>query len=364
MKIRNFVKPLIVAASLLVAATSQAATVRLCDGDGITFNNDLVRFDISTTSFPQDSALRNGVVEAMNQINNDSSGTHFEIRDGLETDGSHGFPNDEDEIFFEPMSLDTLGFAQWLNVCITGPFSSSFNSGIIEADIGFNSSQTWTTADYTGEVTRAPFVLQLVALHELGHATWLAQHFSQTNVPSIMTAGYPNSASQGGYFYNSLHPDDLLGLRTVYPGSVRWHQYTATRFNKISSTNTRINRARNLRTGRSDGTLIRGDRYSFEYTVQNRGSFTPTDLEVTVRASSNSFISTSDLELGRFYIQNLQPGVTRESAWTFEVPINLSSTYRYLGILIDENNRFNEQGTHGEADNFSWINVTVRVSIV
>jgi Matrixin len=91
---------------------------------------------------------------------------------------------------------------------------SSFNSttgALGDTDVLFNAGRTWST--YSGPFLSNPVDLHRVAMHEFGHVLGL-DHPDQHG--QVVTA-IMNSAFHVGDSLDSLQPDDIAGVNTIYP---------------------------------------------------------------------------------------------------------------------------------------------------
>ncbi len=94
---------------------------------------------------------------------------------------------------------------------------SAFNSttGVLsDTDVLFNAGRTWST--YSGPFLSDPVDLHRVALHEFGHVLGL-DHPDQHG--QVVTA-IMNSVFHVGDSLDSLQPDDIAGVNTIYPSLV------------------------------------------------------------------------------------------------------------------------------------------------
>jgi hypothetical protein len=108
--------------------------------------------------------------------------------------------NGVNEILFFNSGGPELARAEWQYNRSTG--------FIMEADFYFNTRFTWTTAGVP--LNGAPFDVQTVAMHELGH--WLSLGHSEF-INAVMYTPY-----QG--VRRNLHPDDIAGIKTLYGASL------------------------------------------------------------------------------------------------------------------------------------------------
>jgi len=87
------------------------------------------------------------------------------------------------------------------------------------SDIAFDTGETWSP--YTGGWQVSFYN---VALHEIGHAIGMAH---ENDIPVVM-----NSIIEGfGYVINSLTPDDIAGIRSIYGASVQGTNVSGTGYN-------------------------------------------------------------------------------------------------------------------------------------
>ncbi len=96
---------------------------------------------------------------------------------------------------------------------------------IIEADVELNSGFPWTTGTASGHTMN----VERLTLHELGHWLHLADLYGDLAVYGDVP-GYPSDTAKTMYGYVNdivgnkndltLHPDDIAGIRWIYPDTV------------------------------------------------------------------------------------------------------------------------------------------------
>ncbi len=115
------------------------------------------------------------------------------------------FGNGYSECYFQSLPSYILGITIVTNTLAGMPESET----IVERDVQFNSTSSWTTSAVN--TAGGPADFRTVAIHELGHVLGLMH---ETSKPSIMDPG-PDPA----FAVHRIYPDDQDGVRFLYPAA-------------------------------------------------------------------------------------------------------------------------------------------------
>jgi len=107
-------------------------------------------------------------------------------------------------------------FDSWTDIAHAMVWYRTGTSIIIEADVEFNSGFSWTTGTASGHTMN----VERLTLHELGHWLHLLDLYGDIS-------GYPSDTEKTMFGYvndivgnmndKTLHPDDIAGIRWIYP---------------------------------------------------------------------------------------------------------------------------------------------------
>lgn len=323
-----------VIAWLLVSASgSEAASWQTCSGNTIRWNSSRANMFISTTSFPAGSSWDVRLQNAMWHWNN-VKGAGFNFYVGRDTDGRHSRSNGVNEIYLsgsEVGSALAVTFKRYHCYWLFG-----YRYGIDETDIAFSSNRVWTTGSFNYGQLGSPYNFELVALHELGHALGLGH---EDRGMATMNSYYPNSGPLGYYKEVDPNADDRLGVRNLY---------------RDGTTETDVAGSAFKRTGTGTSSLVssptsarRGTNVTLEFSFANLSTAFQV-FDIGFYLSTNSFISTSDIFLGRNNGASASSGAAGTFSRTLYIPTWIRPGTYYLGFLIDPNNM---KGENNESNN-------------
>ncbi|MBT6979621.1 MAG: hypothetical protein HN951_07290 [Flavobacteriales bacterium] len=352
-----------------------AAMSRTCDGNPITWHVNRTRLEINTNSFSNER-WQNAVKKAVRVVNTNPS--PFWI-DTVVRGGDVGEDNEQNEIY--ATNIDAAGRAWTGYYCY---WLYDWEYGIEEVDIVIDSSPhaagtpiTWTTSDnklqsrHYGSLDKL-YVAQAesVLVHELGHLMGLMHenryYTSMGDAANFVLAG-------GGRVRPYFGENSSSGARALYGAqgspfrdlSVSHWKRTGANGEYSQHSRTSIKKFDGGRwvdltyyAGSPDSSVPevrlevdRGDRIRFEYTLENNGKQTETNVRGGVYISTNDWISTSDRLIGT----NTWPSIAAQGLpYTFGFSIDIPNDLvrqrvYYVGYLIDDNNTVPEKTGYNNA---------------
>lgn len=216
---------------------------------------------------------------------------------------------------------------------------------LLQSDIRFNSGNlpsgtSWTLAPYTGYTSSqiGTFSFPIVALHELLHGVGL-KHYN--GVLGIMNDAYPNSGTVGYLHETTPHGDDTEGLRFLYGGGPNGRDLVASRFKNVGGASTLANILRQEPFGQIVNSMQRGQDYRIEYSIENNGSQTENNVLTGFYASTDGYITSSDIFLGSV-AWNMPKGSHVQSHVTVTIPTTIPPGNYFIGYVVDSNNNVSE----------------------
>lgn len=226
---------------------------------------------------------------------------------------------------------------------ILGQTSVSWSSTLPDyenADVGFNENEDWTVGVDGYFQLEPPYVFDMVALHELGHATGLDH---EDDILTVMNTFYPAGGPIGPDLDIVPSGDDRAGLRAMYgadpPDVVR----------DLAASNYE-------RTGPGESAPIEppvqlepGESFTFHYTVVNLGTEEETDVNVAFFLSEDErIVPSQDTPLGTTTIEEIWHDEPYEGKQKLSLPEDLPDSNQYFGFYVDPDN---EIGENEEANN-------------
>jgi hypothetical protein len=308
---------------LVSASIGEAASWRTCGGNTLRWNSSRANMYISTTSFPAGSSWDARLQNAMWHWNN-VKGAGFNFYVGRDTDGTHSRSNGVNEVYLagtEVGSALAVTFTRYHCYWFFG-----YNYGIDETDIAFSTNRSWSTGKFNYGSLGSPFNFELVALHELGHALGLGH---EDRWMATMNSYYPNSGPLG--YYKEVDPigDDRLGIRALYRDGTVETDVAGSAFKRTGTGSSGL--------VSSPASARRGTNVTLEFSFSNLSTASQT-FDIGFYLSRDSFISTSDIFLGRNNGAGGSAGSTGTFSRTLFIPTGISPGTYYLGFLIDPNN--------------------------
>src|SRR3569832_151106 len=278
----SYIMGMFLVLSLLSNRAAYGYGWQTCEGRAITWDSNPHTMYVSTISFPDGDPLTNALHRAMDAWNN-VQGTYSRFAWDRDSEPTHGITNGLNEIAFEDGTYlsGALAVTRLDNTDCFWFFGWQY--GIREADIVFNNQYLWSGGPFTLGNLGSPYKLELVALHELGHAHGLNY---EDRALATMNSVYPNSGDNG--LNNQITPwgDDRNGVRFLYQdGSTTEVDVAASALNRTTPGNSswvffdRVDTA---------GSLV-----NLEYSISNLSTST-VSFNIGYYLSSDNNKTTSD----------------------------------------------------------------------
>jgi len=323
----------VLALSALGCSVASAASWNTCNGNNIRWNNGWTNMYISTTSFPAGSSWDADIQDAMWHWNN-VKGSGFAFYYGRDTDGSHSSSNGTNEMYFS--SADTGSALAVTLIRSHCYWLFGTQSGLDETDVAFNTSLGWNTGAFNYANLGSPYDFELVALHELGHVQGLNH---EDRWMATMNSYYPNSGTLG--YYKEVDPlaDDRWGVRQIYADGTTEVDVAGSAFKRTGTGTSGL--------VSSPTSAARGSNVTIEYTFSNQGTATQS-FNTGFYLSSDSYISSADIQLGMNYGAWAGSGVMATFSRTLTIPTWIAPGWYYLGFKVDP---LNYVGENNESNN-------------
>lgn len=334
---RSGLRKLLGAAALLAlsAHTAHAATWLECEGNKIKWNNGWTNMYLSTTSFPAGGAWDADLQNAMWHWNN-VKGSGFNFFVGRDTDGTHAKDNGVNEVYLhstEAGSALAVTFTRYHCYWLFG-----YQYGIDETDIVFNNSRSWSTAQLNYANLGSPFNVELVGLHELGHAAGLKH---SDGVQATMNSFYANGGPLGNSKEVDPLPDDRAGIRALYADGTTERDVAGSALKRTGSGTSGLIS--------SPASAARGSTVNVGFTFGNQGTSSQT-FNIGFYLSTNNIISTGDLLLGTNTGASASAGAIGSFSRSLTIPSNVAPGTYYLGFMVDSAGALaeNNEGNNGQ----------------
>ena len=391
----------ILAVTLIFSASlANAASWLECNGDSrkkIKFKGNSTTVEISSYNYPP--RWQSKIKDAVKIVNWNPS--PFWINTVVENDGV-GNANGENEIYYA--DIEDAGVARswshcyWWEETIFGiQTDSGYEWGLDEVDIIIDSTRyvdhdddpntpriaeprPWTLSSNKSQIFKyggSRSLVESVLVHEFGHFLGLKHVNAEYN---IMGDSWNHMITQNGETRSYFGEDASKGATQVYGAQNSWYRDLSVSHFRYTGADGEYSTHARTRVFRKDGTewqvvtaysgisdhpvnepiwvVSRGDRLRFEFTVENNGKQTETNVRGGIYISTNDWISTSDRRISTHTWNTI---AAQGAAYTFTyeitIPNDLDQNRAYwVGYIIDDNNEIHEKtGKNNAAYIPVWI---------
>ena len=340
---------------MMGAERVDAYSYKIGAGQPITWQSKNINWHAAAKGFPAGSDWRDALTLTNFKWNQSPSSFTFGIAQWGDTSVKRG--NGQNEIWFSN-SQNVLDGSPAL--CYRWKYYSMAYGRYFwyEADVVFDVDEGYSPYEYQYDFTAygglyRPFVT--TALHEMGHALGLGHEnrfynimgsdFTHVHTHVNRTQGYAGAdATQGSLFlygkqYGSA-TEDLAVTHWKYAG-VKGEYSTHTQ-TLLYHTNGNVVYW-DILDGFPRHHVQAGSTYRAEFTYENNGYGSYSNVKVAWFLSTNKIISTFDQQIGSALIGQFPGGAVWTATYDLTIPAGLKSgmTY-YLGAIIDYQNNINE----------------------
>lgn len=332
-----------------------------CLGEKLKWDSNSKTLRASSKSFPA-GTWRNTLSSAITRFNQNPSRFNY----GMSIDGSVRRGNGQSEIWGSTDNNVLKGAPAIAYTWKTCYWFFGNHVKLKELDIIFDYGSPWQWASsenknnllrYGGSLR--PF--RTTAIHELGHGLKLNHVNTEYNVMGFDFEHIHVNGSQARAYLGEDAADGavfLYGTRSPARqdlGVVHW-KYSSTSGEYSNHTKTQLfNTANAVLSNFNDGGESRyrvnpGQQVRAEFTYENNGASTQSNVRVGFYISTNDFISTYDRRIGGTTL-TLNRDNVYTTRHTVRIPDSLQRNRNYwLGVIIDERDNINE--------NVEWNNAT------
>ena len=381
----------ILAVTLIFAASLvNAASWLECNGDPgkkIKFKGNSTTVEISSYSYPP--AWQSKIKDAVKIVNWNPS--PFWINTVVENDGVAN-ANGENEVYYA--DIEAPGVARSWSHCY---WLFGYEWGLDEVDVIIDSTRyvdhdddsntpgvaeprPWTLSSNKSQISNyggTKSLVESVLVHEFGHFLGLKHVNAEYN---IMGDSWNHMITQNGKTRSYFGEDASKGATQVYGTQNSWYRdlsvshfrYTGvdgeystharTRVFKKHGTNwqevTRYAGVNNHPVNELIWGVSRGDRIRFEFTVENNGKQTETNVRGGIYISTNDWISPSDRQIHTHTWDAIAAqGAAATFTYEITIPNDLDQNRAYwVGYIVDDNNQIHEKtGKNNAAYIPVWI---------
>ncbi len=344
-------------ATLGSTVPAAAYSWRTCNGINLRLLSNKLDTFASATSFPT-GYWRDGLQNAVNQFNRNPSNLFYVLN--TDTNGV-ALGNGQSEVWGTTTAAvlqgaPAIAYSYWQ--CFWTPFTGTV-AYMTEGDVAFDYNATaanpfeWTMTrnktlliGYTGTSR----LLQGTAVHEFGHAAGLLHENRQYNVMGAdFTHVHTNGVTTNAYIGEDTGAGTVLlyGLWAAGPldlgvqhwkyafASGEYSMHTRTQlFNTAGSPITGANVP-----GEKTYRVRRGQVVSAEFTYENNGRDTVTNVPLRYYISTDDLITTADLPIASASISTLARDSVLTARVTLVIPTSLTTGRNYwLGVIVNPNN--------------------------
>ncbi len=361
------------------ASLANAASWLECDGDSgkkQTWGGNSTTVRINSNSYSPGWQSR--IEDAIGIVNYNPS--PFWINSVVEG-GTVGSCNDQNEIYAADISPPGVARMRYYCYWLFG-----WEWGLTEVDVVLDTKKddgtphAWTTSSNKSQIDRyggSNLMAESVFVHEFGHFLGLMHVNTEYN---IMGDAGDHLITQNGKTRSYFGEDASKGATQLYGTQNSWYRDLSVSHFRYTGADGEYSTHARTRVFRKDGTtwqvvtpyggvnnhpvnepiwvVSRGDRIRFEFTVENNGKQTETNVRGGIYISTNDWISTSDRQI---HTHTWDAIAAQGAAYTFTyeitIPNDLDQNRAYwVGYIVDDNNQIHEKtGKNNAAYIPVWI---------
>ncbi|MBE9214485.1 hypothetical protein IQ247_17725 [Plectonema cf. radiosum LEGE 06105] len=362
-----------VSLNLTIPGEAQAYSTSSCLGKKLKWDSNSKTLRANSKSFPAGTIWENALKTAIARLNQNPSNFNYE----LTTDRSSRRFNRQSEVWGSTNNRILKGAPAVAYVRRTCYWLFGKHVKLKELDVVFDYGSPWrwdaselksNLIGYAVRERRDPLALrpfQTTAIHELGHGLKLNHVNSEYNVMGRDFEHIHVNGSQARAYLGEDAADGAVALYgTRSParqdlGVVHWKynsasgeysDHTKTQlFNSANAVLSNFNDSPDNR-GETRYRVNPGQQVRTEFSYENNGASTQSNVRVGFYISTNDTISTTDQRIGGTTL-DLGRGNVNTARHTVTIPSSLRRNRNYwLGVIVDENNSISE--------NVEWNNAT------
>lgn len=362
----------------LSATAANAYSKEICLGEEIKWGSNSKSLEASSTSFPAGTWF-NGIQDGVNKFNLNPSRFRYSV---FSSGGGVGLGNEQSEIWGSTnagtlQGAPAIAYSWWTCFWFFGDW---VHMDEVDVVFDYGSPWRWTTSTNKANLLRYSDTatdlrpLQTTAAHEFGHGAKLNHVNTEYNVMGIdFEHIHVNGITARAYMGEDVADGmvDLYGHRDGAwedLGVVHW-RYSGTSGEYSDHTKGRVRASNGAAlptftitdpgtTNETAYRVNRGQVVRVEFTYENMGKTTQSNVDVGFYISTNDTISTFDRRIGGRTLTLSRDDVYSPNHHTVTIPsdLNVGQTY-WLGAIIDEDDSVSEAV---EWNNATYIPIRVQ----
>lgn len=368
----------LVLGALVGATPADAYSKETCLGEEIKWSSNSKSLEANSTSFPSGTWF-NGIQDGVNKFNLNPSRFRYSV---FSSGGGVGLGNGQSEIWGSTdagvlQGAPAIAYSWWTCFWFFGDF---VHMDEVDVVFDYGSPWRWTTSTNKANLLRYSDTatdlrpLQTTAVHEFGHGAKLNHVNTEYNVMGTdFEHIHVNGSTARAYMGEDVADGmvDLYGSRSGSwedVGVVHWRYSGAsgeysdhTKGRVLASNGAALPTFTITDPGTTRETAYRvnpGQVVRVEFTYENNGKTTQSNVDVGFYISTNDTISTFDRRVGGRTLSLGRANVYSPDHHTVTIPTDLTVGQTYwLGAIVDEDNSLSEAV---EWNNATYIPIRVQ----